>query len=76
MPHITLYIPNGGPEEYDVESYGFNDGRLHFTVGEGADAISVATTVPYLIRQPVKAKAVTTQSRPARRTSSSATQWS
>ena len=57
MAHITLYIPNGGPEEYDVESYGFNEGRLHFTV----DGVSVATTVPYLIRQASKGtKAVVT----------------
>ena len=66
MPHITLYIPNNStPEEYDVENYGFNEGRLHFTVGEGEGAFSVATTVPYLIRQPVKNKAVTTEHRSA-----------
>ncbi|MGO9086908.1 MAG: hypothetical protein ACLQBK_16925 [Candidatus Sulfotelmatobacter sp.] len=79
MVHITLYIPNSAaPEEYDVEGYGFHEGRLHFTVGEGAKAVSVATTVPFLIRQPVEEKAAVvsrTQPRPARR-SSSHTAWS
>jgi hypothetical protein len=57
MPHITLYLPNNPmPEEYDVKSYRFHDGQLHFTVGEGAGAFSIATTVPFLIRQPVEEK--------------------
>jgi hypothetical protein len=76
MIHITLYIPNSAPEEYDVANYGFHDGRLHFTVAEGSGTISVATTVPFLIRQPVEEKAAAvsrTQAPPARRSS---TAWS
>lgn len=56
MVHITLYIPNSPmPEEYDVKSYGINEGRLTFQV-EGNPATTVITTVPYLIRQTVEEK--------------------
>jgi hypothetical protein len=77
MIHITLYIPNSAPEEYDVANYGFHDGRLHFTVAEGSGTVSVATTVPFLIRQPVEEKSAVvtrTPQRPSRRGSSTA--WS
>jgi len=68
MIHITLYIPNSPmPEEYDVKTYRLNEGRLHFRVGEGAEAVDVNTTVPFLIRQPVEEKAVATTSRSSSR---------
>jgi hypothetical protein len=56
MTHITLYIPNSPtPEEYDVKTYGLNEGRLHFQI-EGSPVTNVTTTVPFTIRQTVEEK--------------------
>lgn len=62
------------PEEYDVQSYGFNEGRLHFRI-EGNPATNVTTTVPYLIRQIVEEKGRSAAPTPSSR-GSSHTQWS
>ncbi|MGO8812106.1 MAG: hypothetical protein ACLQJF_21825 [Candidatus Sulfotelmatobacter sp.] len=52
MVHITLYLPNNPmPEEFDVKTYAFREGRLYFSVAEGADTVNVTTTVPFLLRE-------------------------
>ena len=59
--HVTLYIPgNPVPEEYDVESAHVDaSGVMRFRF----DDHDVVTTVPFLVRYPVKAKAVVTEQR-------------
>jgi len=74
MPQITLYIPNGAPQIFEVENYGLNEGRLHFRIDEGSGAFDVTTTVPYLIRQPVKEKEVSRN--PSRSSRGTGSQWS
>jgi len=75
MATITLYPPNGELEEYEVETIPRVDsaGVLRFQ----ADGNDVVTNVPFLVRSPVNPKVMvkTTQQRPARRTSSSSSQW-
>ena len=74
MAYITLYIPNSpSPEEYEVEVPPNVDsaGVLRFRV----DNRDVVTTVPFLVRYPVKAKAMISQSPPRRRITGH-TEWS
>jgi hypothetical protein len=64
MVQITLYLPNGGEETYQVQTYSLPEGgRLTFRTEDGTDAVDVTTTVPFLIRQPVKEKAVVREDR-------------
>jgi hypothetical protein len=59
MVHITLFLPDSGPLEYDVKSHTISEnGVLHFRVDDkslGATT-DVSTSVPFLVRNPVADK--------------------
>ena len=63
MVKILLYPANGTTVEYDVDNYGVTDGVLRFRIKGGSGEEDITTTVPFLVRQPVKGKVVVTSNR-------------
>jgi hypothetical protein len=64
MVHITLYPPNSAtPLEFDTENYGLKDnGVLCFRINDGLEAKDITTSVPFVVRNPVKKE----ENKPAR----------
>jgi len=57
MVHITLFLPDSGPLEYDAKTFHLDDsGVLTFRIEEKAvgTKTDVSTSVPFLVRRPVE----------------------